>query len=93
VLRPLVTGEIKQWAGFTFIMIGDRDENGLSLSANLRKNVAYHKEAIGLAVGVEMSTKIDWVPIKTSWLINNMFSAGSVLIDAKGLVDIDSFEA
>jgi hypothetical protein len=41
---------------------------------------AYHKPNIGLAVGINMRSAIDWIPDRTSWLINTIYMAGAVAI-------------
>ena len=92
-IKALVNGELDTWLGFKFVMIEDRDEGGLDLTANIRKNFAYHKQALGLAVGIDMRTEMNYVPEKTSWLVNGMFSAGSVGIDAAGIIEVLSYEA
>ena len=48
---------------------------------------------IGLAVGINMRTEVNYVPVKTSWLANGIFSAGSVAIDADGIVELTTTEA
>jgi hypothetical protein len=88
-VRALVNGQIDTYLGFKFLIIEDRAEAGLPVTgANVRTCFAYHKQALGLAVGMEMNTKIDWVPEKTSWLINGKFSAGSVAIDDEGVYEV-----
>lgn len=92
-VRALVNGEIDTFLGFKFIMINDRDEGGLPLATNVRKNFAFHKPAIGMAVGMDMKTEINYIPEKVSTLINGMFSAGSVVIDDEGVYEVLTFEA
>jgi hypothetical protein len=48
--------------------------------------LAFHKDAIGYAEGMGPKTEINYVPEKTSFLVNAMFSAGAVAIDAEGIV-------
>lgn len=92
-VRALVNGEVNSYLGFNFIMIEDRDEGGLDLTSNIRKNFAFHKKALGLAVGINMKTEINYIAEKTSWLINGMFSAGSVGIDDAGIYEVLTYEA
>jgi len=92
-VKSLVNGEIDTWLGFKFVMIEDRDEGGLDLTTNIRKNFAYHKQALGLAIGMNMETKIDWIPEKTSWLTNGTFSAGAIGIDDAGIYEVLTYEA
>ena len=47
----------------------------------------------GYGVGIDFSTMVDWVPIKTSWLITGKFKANAVVIDNKGVVEIDIDES
>lgn len=92
-VKALVNGEINTWLGFKFIMIEDRDEGGLDLTSNIRKNFAYHKAALGVAVGINMKTEINYIPEKTSWLTNGMYSAGSVVIDDAGVYEVLTYES
>ena len=41
-----------------------------------------------MAVNMNQKTEINYVPEKTSFLVNSMFSAGSVSIDGDGIVEI-----
>jgi hypothetical protein len=92
-VKTLVNGEVNTFLGFKFIMIEDRDEGGLDLTSNERKNFAFHKQALGLAVGIDMRSEMNYVPEKTSWLINGLFSAGSVGIDDAGIIEVMTYEA
>lgn len=93
VVKALYDGEISHWVGFEFKVMEDRDEGGLPKAANARTFFAYHKSAIGLAVGINMRTEVNYIPVKTSWLANGIFSAGSVAIDADGIVEGVTTEA
>jgi hypothetical protein len=50
-----------------------------------RKCYAYHKNAVGHAIGQEISTEINYIPQKAAWLVNSMLSMGAVVIDDTGL--------
>ena len=93
-VKALVSGEINTYLGFTFHVLGDRTEGGLTVDgSNDRTVLAFHKDAIGYAEGMGPKTEINYVPEKTSFLVNAMFSAGAVAIDAEGIVDITCREA
>jgi Phage capsid protein len=92
VIKALYDGDIQHWVGFDFIEVESRAEGGLPRAALLRNCFAYHKEAIGLAVGINMRTEVNYIPHKTSYLANGIFSAGSIAIDALGIVDITTTE-
>lgn len=93
VIKALYDGDISHWVGFDFIELEERDEGGLPKAANDRTNFAYHKMSAGLAVGINMRTEVNYIPVKTSYLANGIFSAGSVAIDALGIVDVTTVEA
>jgi hypothetical protein len=93
VIKALYDGEISHWVGFDFIEMEARDEGGLPKAGNDRTNFAYHKMAAGLAVGINMRTEVNYIPVKTSYLANGIFSAGAVAIDAEGIVEITTVEA
>jgi hypothetical protein len=93
VVKTLVNGEVNTFLGFKFKMIGSRSEGGLPIpSADERYNFAYHKQAVGLAIGKEMTAMVDWVAQKTAWQIGCVFSAGAVAIDTNGIVVIHTKE-
>jgi hypothetical protein len=93
-VRALVTGELNTFLGFRFITFGDRDEGGLPVDGNLDRTLyAFHRDAVGMAIGMNMSTRVDYIAEKTSFLVASMFSAGSVLIDGEGLVKLTCRES
>jgi len=93
-VKALVQGEINTYLGFTFHVLGDRSEGGLPIDASLdRTCYAFHKDAIGYGEGIAMRTEINYIAEKTSWLVNEVFSAGAVAIDAEGIVQITCRES
>ena len=46
------------------------------------------KNACGLAINMDKKTEINYIAEKSSFLVNSMFSAGSVGIDAEGIVEV-----
>jgi len=74
--------------GVTFIVIPDNLEGGLPLVGNDRTCFMYAKQSMGIGVGIDKRTEINYVPQKTSWLVNSLFSAQSVAVDATGIVEI-----
>lgn len=90
-VKALVNGEINTFAGFNVVVIEDRanNEGGLTIASDVVSAYAYSKEAIGLAVGIDMKTSIDYVPQKTSFLCNGMLKAGAAVRDVAGLVEIN----
>jgi len=90
-MRVLENGRFNEYFGFTFHMIEARVEGGLALAGNDRLCFAFHggtRGSVGLAVGIDFRTTVDWVAEKTSWLSNGLFSAGSVVIDPLGIASV-----
>ena len=87
-IQNLVNGSVNTMLGFQFHIIGDRDEGGLPLATADRSCFAFHRSAIGVAVGIAPKTEINYVPEKTSFLITAMLSMGAVAIDVDGIVDV-----
>jgi len=67
----------KRWMGFLFFV-----HSGLSTSSSDRLNLAFHKSAIGLGIGSDVRTEVNYIPEKVSHLITSMISLGSVEIDS-----------
>lgn len=93
VVKTLVDGEIEYFVGFKVVEMEDRDEGGLPVAASDRTDYAYHRGAVGLAIGLDFRTEVNYIPEKTSWLSNGIFRAGSVAIDALGIVEITCRES
>ncbi len=87
-IKALVSGEINSLCGFQFIVIETRSEGGLTEAANVVDSWFFQRPAIGLAVGIDMKTEINYVPQKTAWLTNGMLKAGACVRDLGGLVKV-----
>ena len=92
-VKALVNGEIDSFVGFKFETIETRTEGGLPIAGAVRDGFAFHKDAIGLAIGMDISTKIDWIAQKKSWLSAGQMKAGGVARDVLGIVKVQSTEA
>ena len=90
-VRLLMSGEINTFMGFTWKIIGsgrDSSEGGLPLTTTVRSGFAFHKNSVGHAVGIDMRTRVDYVPHKASWLSMGMWKGGSIAIDIEGIVEV-----
>jgi hypothetical protein len=92
-VKALVQGDINTFLGFTFHVLGDREEGGLPIASGDRKVFAFHKDAVGMAEGIAPKTEINYIPEKTSFLVASMFSAGAVAIDAEGIVEVQTTDS
>jgi len=92
VVKALFDGDISKWLGFDIIQMEDRSEGGLPLTTALRTNFAYDRAAIGIAVGIDHRTEVNYIPVKTSWLASGLFAAGSVAIDEQGIAEVSATE-
>jgi hypothetical protein len=93
-VKALVSGEIDTFLGFKFVTIGDRSEGGLPIDGSLdRTCYAFHRDAVGFGIGINQRTEINYVPEKTSFLVNSIFSAGAIAIDDEGIVKITCRES
>lgn len=90
-VKALVNGDIDTFYGFKFVLIEDREENGLPGGGTADATAyAFHTDAVGLATGIDIKTEINYVAQKTSWLANGLMKAGSVVRDAQGVIEIHS---
>lgn len=95
-VQALVRGEINTFLGFTFYEIPDNPEGGLPhggagtfpVAGDLVDGFAWHKDAVGEAIGIDMQTSVDWVPQKQSYLSIGIFKGSSVVIDNEGVIKV-----
>lgn len=91
-VKALVSGELDSFYGFKFILIEDRaGEGGLTGGGTTTADAwAFHKDAIGMAIGIDVKTEINYIAQKTSWLCNGMLKAGACIRDGDGFVQLIS---
>lgn len=88
-VKALVQGEIDTFLGFDFKVIDTREEGGLPGDGTTSvSSFCYHRSAIGIAIGIDLKTTIDWVAQKTSWLANGLYKAGATIRQNSGIVRI-----
>lgn len=87
-VRALVSGDIDTFMGFKFHVIETRSEGGLSKSGNIRDCWAWHQSAVGLAIGMDLKTSVDWIAERTAWLSNGTMKAGTAVRDTAGIVKV-----
>jgi len=79
--------------GMNIMQIPSMNEGGIPLAGNTRSCYAWHRDALGMAVGQEMRTEINYLPRETSWFINGIFFGSCVTIDTEGVYQIDCDES
>jgi predicted RNase H-related nuclease YkuK (DUF458 family) len=77
----------KRWLGFMWFT-----HSGLSISGTTRECHAFHRSAVGTAMGSDIRTEINYIPEKVSNLITSYMSLGSVMIDNNGAIKIQITE-
>ena len=71
----------KRWLGFLWFV-----HSGLETSGSTdRHTVAFHKSSLGLGIGSDVKTEVNYIPEKVSHLITSMLSIGGTLIDDNGI--------
>lgn len=87
-IKALVSGEIDTLCGFKFIVLESRNEGGLTEASDIVDSYFFQRPAIGLAIGIDMKTEINWIAERTSWLANGMLKAGAVVRDEGGIIKV-----
>ncbi len=87
-VKALMTGDLKSFMGLEWRFMEDRTEGGIDLTASTYTGFAWHKSAVGMAIGIDIKTEVNYIAQKTSWLCNGLLKAGAVSRDADGIVEI-----
>tara|TARA_B100000029_G_scaffold117531_2_gene110736 strand:- start:4918 stop:5793 length:876 start_codon:yes stop_codon:yes gene_type:complete len=77
--NALVSGQVANVMGFN-VIVSNQLSDGTTASADVL-SYAFHKNAIGMAIGQDLKTEVNYVPEKLATLISAQFSAGAVSID------------
>lgn len=88
-IKALMSARVNDgFMGFKWKVIEDREsfEGGLPKSGSTITGFAYHKSAIGLAIGIDVKTEVNYIAQKTSWLCNGLLKSGAVSRDGDGIV-------
>lgn len=88
-VKALVTGEIDTFMGFKIHVIGTRSEGGLPKTGNIQSTFFFDRDAVGLAVGIDMKTTVDYIPERVSHLCTGMLKAGACVRDGDGVVKVN----
>jgi hypothetical protein len=91
--RILDRGFIRDYLGINLVTIPQMTEGGLPKVGNIRTVLAWHKMSTGMAIGHDFRTEINYMPDRTSWLVNGIFSAGAVVIDNRGVIAVECDES
>lgn len=92
-VQTLMRGELKKFVGFDWLLLETRAEGGLPIASNIRTNYAFDQAAIGLGIGIDERTEVNYIAEKTSWLANGLFAAGAVVIDPDGIIEVATTES
>ncbi len=87
-VKALVNGDVDTFGGFKFVVIEDRAEGGLTTAGDIVDSYFFSQDAVGLAIGIDIKTDVDWIADRTSWLCNGMLKAGAVSRDGLGIVKV-----
>ncbi len=52
------------------------------------KNFLYHTSAVGLGINADVSSEVNYVPMKAAHLVNSMMSMGAVVINDAGVYEV-----
>ena len=83
----------KELLGLNIRIIPDMTEGGLPTdgtddSPGIRTCFAWHKMAVGMAIGQDMRTEVSYLPRETTYFINGLFFAGATVVDNRGFFKI-----
>jgi len=88
--QALATGFIPSVFGFRVVISNLLSNTGTT--SGVRTCFAMQKEAVGLALAQDITTRIDYVPQKASSIVLGTMSGGSSVIDTDGVVTVNITE-
>jgi hypothetical protein len=85
-MKPLLEGQAQAyWMGFNWHVIGIREEGGIVHNgAQAHHAYAWAQSSVGLAIGIDKTTEINYIPVKTAWLINCLWKGGTATREQRG---------
>tara|TARA_R110002012_G_scaffold71650_4_gene183578 strand:- start:119 stop:940 length:822 start_codon:yes stop_codon:yes gene_type:complete len=77
----------KRWLGFMWFT-----HSGLSISSTTRECHAFHRTSVGVGMGSDIRSEINYIPEKVSNLVTSYMSLGAVMIDNNGAIKVQITE-
>lgn len=81
--QPAVNGQIGTLHGVKVIV-----SNRLPVNTGVTSGFYFNKKAVGLAIGKDITSEINYVATRMSDLVNAYGSAGAVVIDPAGVIEL-----
>lgn len=89
-IQALVKGDINTLMGFNFHVLGDlSNEGGLTESSNIVDSYFYHMDTVGMGIGIDYQTRIDWESLHGAWHCVGIQKMGAVVRDTGGYVKVE----
>ena len=92
ILKALYEGSLTEYSGFKFHVIADNDEGGLPKSGDNRSCYFFDFNSVGYAEGFMEGengrVRMDWSPDYQGWLLCAKLSAGAIVIEPAGLIEV-----
>lgn len=89
-VKALVQGDMDTFMGFKFNQVPD---SYLTLNTvptpDTRVNLAFHRDALGMAIGANMKTFVEWSTDKHAWWIKAVCSMGAAIVDTAGVIEFE----
>ncbi|WP_421876591.1 phage capsid protein [Pacificispira sp.] len=86
--EAFTTGFVKGVMGFNVILMEDADLLPVD-TASKHTCFAFHKSALGLAIGKDISLRVDYRSDKDLWQVMGKLSAGAVAVDPAGIISVE----
>lgn len=78
--------EAKFWNGCTWVQFTGLTQSGTTSTGSTEARcLMWHPDAVGHAIGQDVTSEVNYIPMKTSTLVNSFQSMGAVLIDGEGV--------
>lgn len=78
--------------GFNWVLIGDSADVSLPKATVNRTCFAFNKKAIGVAIGQDIKTEVNYIPDRMATFLGASVSVGAVLIEDLGVVKVNCVE-
>lgn len=92
ILKALYEGSLNEYSGFRFHVIADNAEGGLPKTGDDRSCYFFDHNSVGYAEGfmegLNGRVRMDWSPDYQGWLMCAKLSAGAIVIEPAGLIEV-----
>ena len=91
-MKNLMSGDIKSFMGFDWIIYGDSTAGGLPKTGDIRSTFAWTGESVGSVFRLDPTIDVEWSLLHLAWVSIAQFIQGTSVLQTEGVIKVNCDE-